>query len=253
MIAAGASAAPVTLGTWTAVNGKFTVRTVIAADANELSVKQANNTSTQSFFVGRGANMPYDTYEGEDGVTGGGAAVVGPNRTVGDLAGEASGRKAVTLNSTGSYVQWTTKAATNTLVTRFSVPDGTSSSLNIYVNGTLLKPISLTSKYAWLYGNETSPGNDPAPVDRGTSTTRPMSFSGRPFRPEARSSSRRTRRTAAPSPSTSSAWNRPLPSPTRTRPSTPYRPGSPTATCRTHWTGSGWTPPERWSACTCGR
>jgi hypothetical protein len=160
VIAAGASAAPVTVGTWTAVNGKLSVKTVIAVDANELAVKQANNTSTQSFFVGRGANLPYDTYEAEDGVTGGGAAVVGPNRTVGDLAGEASGRKAVTLNTTGGYVQWTTKAATNTLVTRFSIPDGTSSTLNIYVNGTLLKPISLTSKYAWLYGNETSPGND---------------------------------------------------------------------------------------------
>jgi hypothetical protein len=160
VIAAGASATPVTLGTWTAVNGKFSARTVIAADANELAVKQANNTSTQSFFVGRGANMPYDTYEAEDGTVGGGAAVVGPNRTIGDLAGEASGRKAVTLGSTGSYVQWTTKAPTNTLVTRFSIPDGTSSTLNIYVNGTLLKPISLTSKYAWLYGSETGPGND---------------------------------------------------------------------------------------------
>ena len=55
--------------------------------------------------------MPYDMYEAEDGTVGGGAAVVGPNRTIGDLAGEASGRRAVTLNSNGSFVQWTTKAA----------------------------------------------------------------------------------------------------------------------------------------------
>ena len=40
---------------------------VLAADANELPVKQANNTSDQPFFVGRGANMPYDMYEAEDG------------------------------------------------------------------------------------------------------------------------------------------------------------------------------------------
>ena len=46
--------------------------------------------------------MPYDMYEAEDGTLGGGAPVVGPNRTIGDLAGEASGRKAVTLNSTGA-------------------------------------------------------------------------------------------------------------------------------------------------------
>jgi hypothetical protein len=54
------------------------VRTVVAVDANELPVKQANNTSDKPFFVGRGANMPYDMYEAEDGTVGGGAAVVGP-------------------------------------------------------------------------------------------------------------------------------------------------------------------------------
>ncbi|XVU23669.1 discoidin domain-containing protein [Actinoplanes sp. CA-054009] len=158
-LAAGASSPAINLGTWTAVNGRYTVRTVVANDGNELPVKQANNTSEKSFFVGRGANMPYDYYEAEDGQTGGGAAVVGPNRTVGDLAGEASGRKAVTLNQTGAYVQWTTRAATNTLVARFSIPDGTTSSINVYVNGSLNKTLPLTSKYAWLYGNETAPQN----------------------------------------------------------------------------------------------
>ncbi|NED82083.1 hypothetical protein G3I76_18540, partial [Streptomyces sp. SID11233] len=79
---------------------------------------------------------------------------------VGDIAGEASGRKAVTLSSTGQYVEWTTRAATNTLVTRFSIPDGTNTTLNVYVDGQFLKAIDLTSKYAWLYGNETAPGND---------------------------------------------------------------------------------------------
>ncbi|MEU4242288.1 discoidin domain-containing protein [Actinoplanes sp. NPDC026619] len=158
-LAAGASSPALNLGTWTAVNGKYTVRTVLAVDANELAVKQANNTSDKPFFVGRGANMPYDMYEAEDGATGGGAAVVGPNRTVGDLAGEASGRKAVTLNQTGSYVQWTTRGATNSIVARFSIPDGTTSSINVYVNGTLNKTLPLTSKYAWLYGDETAPQN----------------------------------------------------------------------------------------------
>lgn len=165
-IAAGATSGTVGLGTWTAANGSYTVKVVIADDANELPVKRTNNTSTQSFFVGRGADMPYDMYEAEDGVAGGGAQVVGPNRTVGDLAGEASGRKAVTLNNTGNYVEFTTRASTNTLVTRFSIPDsagggGTDASLNIYVNGTFLKAIDLTSKYAWLYGAETGPGNSP--------------------------------------------------------------------------------------------
>ncbi|MGW2200198.1 glycosyl hydrolase, partial [Streptosporangium sp. NPDC001682] len=59
-----------------------------------------------------------------------------------------------------------TKASTNTLVTRFSIPDsagggGIDSTLNVYVDGTFLKAINLTSKYAWLYGAEASPGNSP--------------------------------------------------------------------------------------------
>ncbi|MFD3412241.1 discoidin domain-containing protein [Streptomyces cyaneofuscatus] len=165
-IAAGATTAPVTLGTWPAANGSYNLRTVLAADANELPVKRENNTSTESLFVGRGADMPYDMYEAEDGTTGGGAQVVGPNRTVGDIAGEASGRKAVTLDNSGDYVEFTTRAATNTLVTRFSIPDsagggGIDSTLNVYVDGTFLKAIDLTSKYAWLYGNEAAPGNSP--------------------------------------------------------------------------------------------
>ncbi len=165
-IGVGVATAPVTLGTWTAVNGRYTVRVVIGVDANELPVKQANNTSDRSLFVGRGANMPYDMYEAEDGAIGGGAAVVGPNRTVGDLAGEASGRRAVTLNDNGAFVEFTTKAASNTLVVRFSIPDaagggGITTTLDVYVDGTFHKAIPLTSRYAWLYGAEASPGNSP--------------------------------------------------------------------------------------------
>jgi len=165
-IAPGATTSPVALGSWPAVNGRYIVKVVLANDANELPAKQPNNTTTHNLFVGRGASMPFDNYEAEDGVTGGGASVIGPNRTVGDLAGEASGRRAVTLNSNGNYVEWTTKAPTNTLVTRFSIPDssgggGTSSTLNIYVDGVFHKAINLTSKYAWLYGAEAGPGNSP--------------------------------------------------------------------------------------------
>ncbi|MGW1619304.1 galactose-binding domain-containing protein [Streptomyces sp. NPDC002172] len=160
-IASGQTTAPVSLGSWTAVNGKYTVKTVISDDANELPVKRTNNATTQNLFVGRGADMPYDMYEAEDGTVGGGAKVVGPNRTIGDFAGEASGRKAVTLDATGQYVEWTTRAATNTLVTRFAIPDGTDATLDVYVDGQFLKAIDLTSKYAWLYGSETAPGNSP--------------------------------------------------------------------------------------------
>ncbi|WP_345575593.1 CARDB domain-containing protein, partial [Nonomuraea rosea] len=165
-IAAGATTSPVSLGTWTAANGRYTIRTVLADDANELPVKRANNTSELPLFVGRGANMPYDTYEAEDGVLGGGAARVGPSRDIGTIAGEASGRRAVTLNQTGAYVEFTARADTNTLVTRFSMPDaagggGLDSTLNVYVDGVFRKAVSLTSRYAWLYGPEAGPNNNP--------------------------------------------------------------------------------------------
>ncbi|MFI6320057.1 discoidin domain-containing protein [Nonomuraea sp. NPDC050556] len=165
-IAVGATTPPIPLGAWTAANGKYTIQTVLADDANELPVKRANNTSSLPLFVGRGAAMPYDMYEAEDGVIGGGAARVGPNRTVGDLAGEASGRRAVTLNSTGSYVEFTTRADTNTLVARYSIPDGPDTTLNVYVNGTFLKALPLTARYSWVYGAEAGPSNSPGPNPR---------------------------------------------------------------------------------------
>ncbi len=149
--------APVGLGSWTAANGKCTVKAVIADDADELRVEQADNTTTQALFVGRGADMPYDMYEAEDGTVGGGAKVVGPNRTIGDIAGEASGRKAVTLTGTGQYVEWTTRAATNTLVTRWRIPDGTDTTLNVYVDGQFLDGNEPHVEVRLRYGNETSP------------------------------------------------------------------------------------------------
>lgn len=165
-LASGASA-NVDMGTWTAANGKYTVHTVIADDANELPIKQGNNTSDTAMFVGQGANMPYDMYEAESGQLGGGATVVGPNRTIGDLAGEASGRKAVTLDSIGDSVSWTSRESTNTFDLRYSIPDssgggGINATLDLYANGTLVEPLNLTSHYAWLYGAETGPGDSPS-------------------------------------------------------------------------------------------
>ncbi|MEV6236128.1 CARDB domain-containing protein [Lentzea sp. NPDC051838] len=161
-IPAGGTAKPVDLGSWPARDGKYVVRTVITPDPAEAKSNRDNNTSSSDLYVGRGARLPYQTIEAEDGKLAGGAAVVGPNRTIGDLAGEASGRKAVTLNTTGSSVEFTTDRPANSLVTRFSMPDGVESTLDIFVNGRYLKAIDLTSKYAWLYGPEWGPINDPA-------------------------------------------------------------------------------------------
>jgi hypothetical protein len=166
VIEAGDAAAPVVLGPWTAGDGRYEVVVTVAADVNEHPVKQANNTVRVPLLAGRGAAMPYDIYQAQDATVGGGAQVVGPNRLVGDPAGEASGRQAVTLETTGAYVEFTTQADTNTLVVRASIPDapgggGITDTLNIYVDGEFLEPITLTSRYSWLYGNEANPGTSP--------------------------------------------------------------------------------------------
>ncbi|GAA1854973.1 discoidin domain-containing protein [Myceligenerans crystallogenes] len=133
---------------------------------NEPTDPPTDDPTTPPLPDGRGADMPYTLLEAEKGVTGGGAVKLGPNRTVGDLAGEASGRQAVHLRSDGAYVEWTLDAPTNTLVTRFSIPDaagggGQNGSVDVFVDGQFRERLELTSKFAWVYGNEASPVNDP--------------------------------------------------------------------------------------------
>ncbi len=103
----------------------------------------------------RGAIVPFTEYEAEAGHTNG--VAVGPGRDYGTVAAEASGRTAVTLGATGQYVEWTTSAAANALVVRYSMADapgggGTTGTLSLYVNGTKRQALALSSKYAWVYG-----------------------------------------------------------------------------------------------------
>jgi len=140
---------------------------VIATDPNELAIKAPHLTTDTPLFVGQGANMPYDSYKSTDGTLGGSAQALGPNRTIGDIAGEATQRKAVTLNNTGDSVSWTSRESTNTFVLRYSIPDaagggGINATLDLYANGNLVQPLNLTSHYAWLYGAETGPGDSPS-------------------------------------------------------------------------------------------
>ena len=114
-----------------------------------------------------GAQVPYTRYEAEDGTLAGAAAIAGPSRDVGDLGGEASGRRAVKLVNVGDSVEWTATAEANSIVIRSSIPDtadgaGQDATLSLYVNGVKKDTVTLTSKYAWLYGPEDAPKNTPA-------------------------------------------------------------------------------------------
>src|SRR3954447_21045071 len=62
-------------------------------------------TAAAAVTGGGGANLPYTELQAESASTNG--TVIGPSYTQGQLADEASGRKAVTLASTGQYVEFT--------------------------------------------------------------------------------------------------------------------------------------------------
>lgn len=156
-LAAGASV-NVTMGTWTAVNGSYTVTTTVAADANEVSTKQANNTSTSSLYSGRGANMPFTILEAESSSNSTNGTKLAPNFTPGDFAGEASGRSAVYLDAVGEYVEFTLTSPANAFVLRNAVAENTTGTISIYANGVDKGNFTVTSKFSYVYATPSTLG-----------------------------------------------------------------------------------------------
>jgi hypothetical protein len=98
---------------------------------------------------GTGASVPFTEYEAEDASTNG--TIIGPDFTQGDLATEASGREAVQLTGQGQYVQFTLTSPSNAFDLHYAVPQGSSGTLDVYVNGNeLSQPLSLTSEYSYI-------------------------------------------------------------------------------------------------------
>jgi hypothetical protein len=106
--------------------------------------------------AGVGADLPWTTYEAEAMKSTG--LVLGPKYDPNRVETEASGQKCVKLVAAGEFVEFPAAAAANALVIRYSLPDakaggGTSTSLVLFINGTEVRTLSLTSRYSWLYGN----------------------------------------------------------------------------------------------------
>jgi hypothetical protein len=92
-----------------------------------------------------------------------------PTRAFGRLSGEASGRQAVTFTATGHQVAFKTKEASNSIVVRYSIPDGGHdyySTLGVFVDGASRGKLHLTSRYSWTYGPEDA-FNKPQQEDKG--------------------------------------------------------------------------------------
>lgn len=151
-------------GSWSMSGSAPTVTATIDSDNAVIETDETNNTfSTILSTTVYGASMPYTTYEAENaGYTG---ALVSGGRGWGQLSSEASGRAAVKLTAAGQYVQFTTTAAGQGMVLRYSIPDTADGSaynagVSLYVNGVKKNDIVLTNKYSWLYGTWSTEGGN---------------------------------------------------------------------------------------------
>ncbi|GGK05814.1 hypothetical protein GCM10011583_41830 [Streptomyces camponoticapitis] len=105
-----------------------------------------------------GAALPFTSVEAESATTNGTA--IGPDYTQGTLASESSGRRAVQL-AAGQSVEFTLPAAANAVNLAYSVPDGRSGTLAVYVDGEKTDTtLAVTSKYSyidtpWIAGSKT--------------------------------------------------------------------------------------------------
>ena len=150
-IPAGGSA-NVTMGTWTAANGSYTVTT------NVIAAKQENNNNTNSLYIGRGANMPFTIIEAESPSNNTNGTILAPNFKPGDYAGEASGRSAVHLDATGEYVEYTLTSPANAFVLRSSVAENTTGTVSIYADNVKKGTFTVTSKFSHVYATPSTLG-----------------------------------------------------------------------------------------------
>ena len=96
-----------------------------------------------------GARVPFVEYQAEAAATDG--TVLGPSRSFGTLAAEASGRKAVRLQP-GRYVEFALREPANAVDVRYSIADGTTAALDVVADGDALAELALSSAYSWFYG-----------------------------------------------------------------------------------------------------
>ncbi|GAA3569355.1 discoidin domain-containing protein [Kribbella ginsengisoli] len=117
-----------------------------------------------------GASLPFTILEAESSATNG--SKIGPSYSQGTLAAEASNRQAVTLNG-GQYVEFTAPGTTNAINVAYSIPDGRTGTLSVYVNGQKLsQQLQVTSKYSyvdtgWIVGSRTHKLYDHARLQLG--------------------------------------------------------------------------------------
>ncbi|MGY3205512.1 discoidin domain-containing protein [Streptomyces sp. TE5632] len=135
------------------VRSMSVIGTVVAVTAGMLAA-----LAPAPAHAAAGATLPFTSVEAESVTTTG--TRIGPDHTQGTLASEASGRRAVRIDA-GQRVEFTVPRAANAVNVAYSVPDGQSGSLDVYVNGEkLAKTLPVTSRYSyvdtsWIAGSKT--------------------------------------------------------------------------------------------------
>jgi hypothetical protein len=157
-VAAGATVT-VSVGTWTATSGGATITATADATNVVAETNETNNSRTQSVVVGRGAAVPYVSYEAEAARYSGTLIEADALRTFGhtNFGTESSGRKSVRLTGTGQFVEFTSVNPSNSIVVRNSIPDapgggGQNATISLYVNDQFVQKLTLSSRNSWLYG-----------------------------------------------------------------------------------------------------
>lgn len=163
-IAAGATVTVAVSGSWTATSGGATITATADATNVVAETNEGNNAFSQAIVVGRGAAVPYVSYEAEAGRYSGTLLEADPLRTFGhtNFASESSGRKSVRLTGTGQFVEFTSANQANAIVVRNSIPDapgggGIEATISLYVNDVFSRKLTLSSRHSWLYGNTDGP------------------------------------------------------------------------------------------------
>lgn len=138
-----------------------------AAQGGQAGAAGSNAGGAGAPMATRGATLPYVELEAETAETNG--TILGPSRKQGDIAAESSGRRAVRLDAVGQHVRFVLPKAASSIVVRYVVPDapgggGIDATLGLYVGTTRIASLPLTSRYAWVYGGESSSSdNQPGP------------------------------------------------------------------------------------------
>ncbi|WP_310602149.1 CARDB domain-containing protein [Anaerosporobacter sp.] len=104
-----------------------------------------------------GADMPYIRFDSCEAKLGGGAELKSSYTwDLEEIASQASNQTYINLPSEGAYAEWTIDTCGNGVTMRFTMPDtvdgmGQDGSVDVYVNGSKVKNIDLTSYYMWQY------------------------------------------------------------------------------------------------------